>query len=83
MPGQVQIDSAQRYLEARILQHLLDGNRLACGQQLGLEDKAKGAIANNLHALTMTKRELAMRRHAIPSSRHSSARVEQDCVRLR
>jgi hypothetical protein len=36
------------YLEALVLQHALDGRILAAGRQLGLEDDAKGAVADNL-----------------------------------
>jgi hypothetical protein len=39
---------AGAHLEALVLQHALNGRIFAAGRQLGLEDDAKGAVADNL-----------------------------------
>jgi hypothetical protein len=40
--------SSLAYLEPLVLQHALDGGILATGRQLGLEDDAERAIADDL-----------------------------------
>lgn len=39
---------AQAHLESLVLQHPLDGGILSAWRELGLEDDAKGAVADNL-----------------------------------
>lgn len=51
------------HLEALVLQHTLDGRILAAGGQLGLEDDAKGAIADDF-ALRV-REVLVVARHAV------------------